>query len=111
MCISRLSVMPDAATPLQRAQLLAALFAGSEIVRLRQIAPGLGAELDPAFAALAQGRSANAVAYLGLFDAELAARTDTGPRAQIVLRVRGSILALSEVLTQHAAYFDAGAPG
>jgi uncharacterized membrane protein YccC len=104
----RFSVMPDAATPLQRAQLLAALSAGSEIIRLRQIALGLGAELDRAFAALAQGRSANAVARLGGVDAKLAARTGTGPRAQIVLRARGSILALSEVLTQHAAYFDAG---
>ena len=27
------------------------------------------------------------------------------------LRARGSILAMSEALTQHAAYFDAGAPG
>ncbi len=43
----RLSVMPDAATPLQRAQLLAALSAGSEIIRLRQIALGLGPSSTP----------------------------------------------------------------
>src|SRR6266851_3855069 len=40
---ARLAVMPDEATPLQRAQLLAALSVGSEIIRLRrQLAHELG---------------------------------------------------------------------
>lgn len=107
----RLLAMPEQATPLQHTQLLAALSVGIEIVRLRHIARwlGLSAGPSPAFAAMAQGNSANAVAHLARFDAELAARTGTGPHAQIVLQARGSIIAISEVLTQHAAYFDAGA--
>ena len=35
--IARLSVMPNEATPLQRAQLLAAFAVGSEIIHLRHV--------------------------------------------------------------------------
>jgi hypothetical protein len=105
--------MPDAATPLQRAQLLAALSVGSEITQLRDSARrlGLGADLDPALGAVAQGNSTTAIAHLARLDEALAARADNGPAAQTAaLRARANILALSEGLTQHAAYFDAGAP-
>ncbi len=105
----RLSVMPPEATPLQRAQVLAALSAGVEILRLRNImrhlGPGVG--LDSAFAAISQGNSSVATADLAQFDTALAARVDDGLEPQTLLRARGSSLALSEVLTQHAAYFDA----
>ncbi len=108
----RLSVMPDAATPLQRAQLLAALSVGSDIIRLRQLGRelALGAALDAAFAAVAQGDSAGAAAHLARLDAALAARGDARPETQTILWARGGILALSEALTRHAAYFDDGAP-
>jgi len=45
---SRLAALPDQAEPLQRAQLLAALSVGTEIIRLRHMAPqlGLDCELD-----------------------------------------------------------------
>jgi len=43
-------------------------------------------------------------------DAAFAARADTGSSVQTALRARGSILVLSELLTQHATYFDTGAP-
>ena len=106
---SRLSAMPDEATPLQRAQLLAALAAGSEIIALRDSARrlGLSAALDPALAAIARGESATAISHLADLDQALA-RTDAGPLTQTVLRARGRILALSEVLKQHAQYFNAG---
>jgi uncharacterized membrane protein YccC len=108
----RFSAMPDAATPLQRAQLMAALVVGSEIIRLRHITHrlGLGADLDPALAALAQSNSASAIAYLAHLDAALAARGGVGPLTQTVLQARGSILVLFEVLTQHANYFNGGGP-
>jgi uncharacterized membrane protein YccC len=108
----RLSAMPAEATPLQRAQLLAALSAGTEIMRLRHAACqfGLSACPDPAFAAVARGNSGIAITRLAQFDAVLAAHGSIGPEGQITLRARGSILVLSEVLTQHAIYFDAGAP-
>jgi uncharacterized membrane protein YccC len=109
----RLVTMPDAATPLQRAQLLAALLVGSEIIRLRHIAHRLDhdADLDPLLAAVAQGDTASATAHLARLDAALAGQAATGPDMQTRLRARGSILAISEVLTQHAAYFEAGEPG
>jgi uncharacterized membrane protein YccC len=109
---ARLSAMPDAATPLQRARLLAALAVGSEIVRLRHITHRLGfdADLGPALAAVAQGNSASAIAHLARLDAALAARGGAGALMQAFLQGRGSILALSEVLTQHASYFNGGVP-
>ena len=105
---SRLRVVPAAAAPLQRAQLVTALSVGSAIIQLRRIARRLGLcpELDAALEAIARGDSAMATTRLGQLDGALAARPDTAG-----LQVRGSILAISEGLLQHAAYFDAGAPG
>jgi uncharacterized membrane protein YccC len=108
----RLGVLPDAAEPLQRSQLLAALSVGSEIIHLRHIASslGLGADLDLPLEALARGNSAIATARLTLLDARLAARPDAGSEASLALQARGSILAITEALIEHASYFDAGAP-
>ncbi len=105
---SRLSVLPNAAEPLQRSQLLAALSVGAEIIRLRRICRrfDLGSHLDAALEPMARGDSAMTIARLARLDEALAARP--GPTA---LRARSSILAMSEALTQHAAYFGAGAPG
>ena len=106
----RLSVLPDQATPLQRAQLLAALSVGTEIIQLRRVGLrlDLGSDLDAALKALARGDNAIATAGLARLDAVLASPPGTTTAA---LRARRVILAISEVLTQHAAYFDAGAPG
>jgi uncharacterized membrane protein YccC len=106
--IGRLSAMPAEATPLQRALLLAAFSVGSEIAGLRSLMPrlALGTALNEALGPLAQGDSASAIAHLGSLDMILADR----PEIPAILRARGSIRAMSEVLTQHAAYFDAGAP-
>jgi uncharacterized membrane protein YccC len=105
----RLSAMPAQAIPLQRAQVLAVLSLGTEIIRLRPVARrfGLGPDLEDALAAVAEGRSAIAIARLKRLDAALARLGTTETAA---LRGRGSILIVSEVLTQHASYFDAGAP-
>jgi uncharacterized membrane protein YccC len=104
----RLSALPDAAQPLQRAQMLAALSVGTEIIRLRRIARrmDLGSELDAALEALAEGDIALATARLDRLDDALAARPVTA-----ALRTRAGILAMTEVLTQHAAYFEAAEPG
>jgi uncharacterized membrane protein YccC len=108
---SRLAVLPDEASPLQRAQLVAALFIGTEIVRLRPIAPrlGSGAQLAAALGALAQGNSMAATAQLALIDRRLALLADQESLAPLALRARSSILALSDALTLYAPYFDAGA--
>jgi uncharacterized membrane protein YccC len=106
----RLAAMPAQATPLQHAELLVALSAGREVIQLQQIVRhlGLGPSLDPAIAALAEGHSAQAIALLSRLDGVLAADAADGPR-QAIVRARGSILALSEALAKHAAYFDAEA--
>jgi uncharacterized membrane protein YccC len=103
----RLSVLPDAAEPLQRSLLLAALSMGTDIIQLRRIARrlDLGSDLDAALDSVARGDCGIATARLARLDQALAALP--GPAA---LRARGLILAMSEALTQHAAYFDAGAP-
>jgi hypothetical protein len=110
--------IPDAATPLERAQLLAALSVGSEIIRMRDIVRRLDAGLrgdklfdadpDPALAAVAQGDTASATSYLARLDAALAADVATRPEMQTVLRARGSIIVISETIARHAAYFEAG---
>jgi uncharacterized membrane protein YccC len=108
---ARLSVLPEQAEPLQRGQLLAALFAGRDIIRLRHIAHrfGLDVELHAALEAVARGHSAIAIEHLGQLDRMLTAMPDTRPGARVRLRARGNILAMSEALAQHAAYFDSGA--
>lgn len=103
----RLSVMPDTATPLQRAQLLAALSVGQEISRLRPLAARFdrAAELDAALIALARGDSLTAVSDLTRLDDALASIAAGDASA---MRGRANILTLREVLAQHTTYFDAG---
>ena len=104
---SRLSVLPDAAAPLQRSELLSALSVGSEIIRLRNICRrlDLGSGLDEALEALAEGSSVAAVAKLANLDVALTARPGTA-----ILRARAALLIISEALMEHAAYFNALAP-
>jgi uncharacterized membrane protein YccC len=108
---SRITALPDQATPLQRAQLLAALSVGTEIIGLRQMAAHLGttAELDVALNDIALGHSTEAIAQLRQFDDRLASTRETGTEAAMAFRGRGQILVISEALAEHGAYFDAGA--
>jgi uncharacterized membrane protein YccC len=110
MC--RLGAMPDEAMPLQRAELTAALSVGSEILRLRQITRrlGLDGDLEPALAAVARGDGATATERLARLDAALASQAAAQPGSQTVLRARAGVLAVSEALTRHAAYFDSEPP-
>ncbi len=108
---SRLVALPEETEPLQRAQLLAALSVGTEIIRLRQVAHRfeLHAELDAALDALARGHCAVATELLARYDKRLAGFTSSRPGARARLRARSSILAMLEALAQHRAYFDSGA--
>ncbi|HEY9360050.1 MAG TPA: FUSC family protein [Xanthobacteraceae bacterium] len=107
---TRIAVLPDAAEPLQRAQIMTALSVGIEIINLRRIAPqlGLDAELDAALASLAQGHSAAATARFAALDRRLAALAESGSQAFLALRTRAMVLLVSDALVQHGAYFDAG---
>jgi uncharacterized membrane protein YccC len=112
-CIcSRLTALPDQGTPLQRAQLLAALSVGTGIIGLRQIATHLGttAELDAALNDIALGHSTKAIAKLRQFDDRLASTRESGAEATMALRGQGRILIISEAIAEHGHYFDTGAP-
>jgi uncharacterized membrane protein YccC len=106
----RLAVLPESAEPLQRSQLAAALAAGNEIIRLRRIGSALGFApgLDAALEALARGSSATAATLFARLDDRLAFLPGTGTEGFLALQARGSILAISQALEQHALYFDAG---
>ena len=108
---ARLAVLPESAVPQQRAQIVAALAAGTAITRLHVIACRLRLDtrLAPVLNALAQGRSSEATAELASFDQTLAASSWAEPENRLVLHARGDVLALSELFTQYAPYFDAGA--
>jgi uncharacterized membrane protein YccC len=107
---SRLSAMPEQAEPLQRAHLMAALSVGAGIIRLRRVAHRFDqdVELDAALDAVARGDSVIATERLARLDQKLAAVPSTRPGAPVRLRARGIILAMSEALAQHAAYFNSG---
>ncbi|HKF08530.1 MAG TPA: FUSC family protein [Xanthobacteraceae bacterium] len=109
---ARIAVLPNAAEPLQRAQVVTALSVGSEIIDLRRMAPQLGghSELEAALTALAQGDAAAATARLDALDRRLAALPDTHPLTSLALRARTLILLISDALVQHRAYFEQGAP-
>lgn len=108
---SRLLALPGEAEPAQRAALSAALSVGNETIRLRAIAPrfDVSVELDAALDALARGRSAAATERLAELDRVLAAPPGAEPGMRVRLRARGSILAMSEALTEYGSYFGAGA--
>jgi uncharacterized membrane protein YccC len=101
----RLVVLPEEAEPLQRAQLLAALSVGSETIRLRRLA--VGDDLDGALEAWARGDITTATARLARLDHHLAAAAGNGSEASDALRARASILAISDALSEHDAYFSA----
>jgi uncharacterized membrane protein YccC len=110
---SRLAVLPDQAEPLQRAQLVAALSVGTEIIHLRRILPrlGLDAELCSALADFARPDIAAARTGFAELDQRLASLPDSGLRKALSLRARGRLLSIDDALIQHRDYFDAGAPG
>jgi len=100
--ISRLSAMPDSAEPLQRAQMLAVILVGAEIIRLRRVARrfGLDAPLDAGLARLAHGDVAFAIDDLARLDRRLEEW-----QTLAAVRARARILAISGALAQHPAHF------
>ncbi|WGD50103.1 FUSC family protein [Bradyrhizobium sp. CB1650] len=108
---SRLAALPNRAEPVQRAQLLAALSVGAEIVRLRRIAPQLGlvSVLDSALEALAQGNSLAATARLTALDQRLALLGQGDEETSPVQRERARVLSICDALVRHHSYFDVGA--
>jgi uncharacterized membrane protein YccC len=98
---ARLSALPDQATPLQRAQLVAILTVGTHIIDLRRNMLVSEGDLEAALAALVQQGVTPAVDRLAALDQALAA-----VETLTALRARAGILLISEAFTQHAAYFS-----
>jgi uncharacterized membrane protein YccC len=105
---NRIAALPEQAEPLQRAQTVAALMVGSEIIKLRLVAPefALGSVLRTTLEAVAHGNVSSAIAGLTDLDRAFASASAAGTNAPIALRARGSILAMSEALREHAVYFE-----
>jgi uncharacterized membrane protein YccC len=104
--VARLLAMPDKAEAQDRAELAAIVAVGKEIVRFRQIAPRFVASgmVDGVLAALAEGRSDEAIARLGDIDRQVAALPHA--KSRMPLSVRSSILVISGQLREFASRFD-----
>jgi uncharacterized membrane protein YccC len=107
----RLSELSEQAEPLQAAQMLAALSVGTETIRLRRALRRHDQELqlDAALDAIARGKSKLAIERLAQLDGLMTVVPCAKPGTQVRLRARGRILAISEALAKHAAYFDSRA--
>ncbi len=106
----RFAAMPDSAEPLQRARLLAALGAGSDIILLRHLSgrsAGSLPRLEACLRAVAAGRIDAAVQGLASLDGDLA-KTAGGPGSRTHLRARSVCTTLSETLQAHGSYFACG---
>jgi uncharacterized membrane protein YccC len=106
--VARVLAMPEQAEPVERAEIVAAMAVGNQIVRLRRVAPRFvpGAAVGAALQALAEGRSSEAAERLKDIDRQLAAlpRTKSGSRA--VLGLRAGLLTVCGQLASFASYYD-----
>ena len=113
LCYGRLAALPEGSSPLAHAEIIAALYVGGAVLRLRRWAARFGPVqsgapgLVPLFAALGAGRVPQAIVELRRADVAFA-HAD-GPSADI-RRARAALLALQEALTRHAGYFGATPP-
>jgi hypothetical protein len=104
---ARLSVMPNSASPLARAQMIASLYVGEAVLRFRQRAGRFGENLEVRRVLQALGRGDADAAMLALAQADkVVASANVLPMLR--LRERAAILALSEALARHRAYFSRG---
>ncbi len=106
--VARLLAMPEQAEPVERAELVAAIAVGKEIVRLRRVAHRFVARaaVDAPLQALAEGRSGEAIERLREIDRLLAGLPIAESTSRIVLRLRASVLAICGQLAEFAPYFD-----
>jgi uncharacterized membrane protein YccC len=106
--VARLLAMPDQAEPVERAELVAAMSVGNEIVRLRRVVPRFvpGAAVDTALQALAEGRSGEATERLKDIDRQLAALPSTRSGSRIVLGLRAGLLVVCGQLGSYPSYYS-----
>jgi hypothetical protein len=102
--------MPDEATPVQLAHLVAALSAGEAVIGLRTARAKLVGKdaLDRALASLAKPNSAAARLWLSRFSA--AQPLGEAPEALLGMRGRANATVIAETLARHGGFFDSAAP-
>jgi uncharacterized membrane protein YccC len=106
--MARLLALPELAEPVERAELVAAIAVGSEIVRLRRVAPRFvpGAAVDAALLALAEGRSGEAIERFGDIDRQLAALPPARSGSRTALGLRAGLLVVCGQLASYSSYYD-----
>jgi hypothetical protein len=91
--------------------MVAALYLGEAILRLRQLVGrwGANAGVGEVLSSLARRDPGAACRALAVVDADIAAREDAvGGTDGSLLRARAATLAMREVLVRHSGYFGAG---
>jgi uncharacterized membrane protein YccC len=105
---TRLAALPDAARPLDRACMIAALIAGLKLIELERRVMQLGIGTCVSIrTAMATRRSTLACHELDRLDERLACVQAEAPAPRLVLRARSAALALAETLAEFGPYFDA----
>jgi uncharacterized membrane protein YccC len=106
--VARFLAMPDQAEPVERAELVAAIAVGNQIVRLRRVAPRFvpGAAVDTALQALAEGRSSEASDRLKDIDRQLAALPRGRPGSRTALGLRAGLRMVCGQLASYPSYYD-----
>ena len=105
----RLAAIPDAATPQQRSEILAALSLGLTLIRLRRtpLPLALKSGLEAILSSISQGDVAVARDRLRQVDTAIARRASALERAPDN-RARGLLQVIDDGLAQHTAYFSGG---
>ncbi len=107
---ARLSALPAATAPLVQGQMVAALYVGEALLRLRHLADRMGgaADVQAILAAMARRQPVQADVALARLDAALMERQPAGVQ---LTRARAAILALREALARHGQFFGAATAG
>jgi uncharacterized membrane protein YccC len=103
----RLSVMPESASPLARAELIASLYVGEAVLRFRRHLGRFGENQEVRRVLLALAHGDAEAGALALAQADKVVAGAEGPPLQR-MRERAALLALSEALARHSAYFSRG---
>ncbi|SKA29936.1 Uncharacterized membrane protein YccC [Enhydrobacter aerosaccus] len=104
----RLADMPAAVDAEPLARFVAMLSMGSTIIRLRLLARRfkMEAEIDTAFSAVAEGKSATAISHLATMERELRQSSKGEADGTAIARACGAIHAALHTLTRYGDYFD-----
>lgn len=104
----RLADMPAAVDAEHLARFVAILSMGSTIIRLRRLARRfkMEAEIDMAFAAVAEGKSATAISHIAAIECELRQSSKGEADGTAIVRACGAIHAALHTFTRYGDYFD-----